>query len=285
MINDVVVLGIKKMAVTVFYKEELYDLPESLRDLCEYQNGECTYIPPTLSHLKLIQISTEENPDLRYKLFVGVMPTKYDTIIIIYGEYFENHPYQYGLFHYIEVPKSELFEFDEQSSNFILDVENNSCAILLKREVIVIGITPDFYGHLENYEFDKCNELEYLKPYLSILRIDFIQKITELLFVGPPSIDKKMTLSVKKCDGICEICLCFPFVCCDSSDKIQSETTHKIFIDVSHCEIEILYVMNRITARHVVDSDFMDSHNTRTHEENDILYLKITYDRFPEEDD
>jgi hypothetical protein len=274
------------MTFKVLYNGEKYELQYSMRVLSEYQDDsmKCESIP-TLSHLKLIRISTKKNPDLNYKLFVGVMPTKYNTIIIIYGEYFENRPYQCGLFHYIEVPKSEMIEFDEQPSNFILDVGDNSCAILFKRGAIVIGITPDFYGHLDDFEVDKRDELEYREPYLSIHHIYFIRKITELLFDGPPSIDKKMTLSVEKYEDHCEICLCFPFVCRDSSGEIQSETTDKITICISDEEIEIFYVMNRITACHVVDSAFSDLHKIQTREENDILYLKITYDRFPEEDD
>jgi hypothetical protein len=178
-----------------------------------------------------------------------------------------------------------MIDFDEQSSNFILDVGNNSCAILFKRGLIVISITPDFYIYLDEFKVDKHNELEYSKPYLSIQPIDFIKKITDFLFDGPPSIDKKMTLSVEKYEDYCEICLCFPFVCRDSSGEIQSETTDKITICISDEEIEIFYVMNRITACHVVDSAFSDLHKIQTREENDILYLKITYDRFPEEDD
>jgi hypothetical protein len=269
------------MTYTVLYEKKTYELPYSMRVLSEYQDESI----PMLSHLELIRISTKKNPDLNYKLFVGVMPTKYDTIIIIYGEYFENRPYQYGLFHYMEAPKSEMIEFDEQPSNFIFDVGGNSCAILFKRGAIVIGITPDFYGYLEDFWVDKCDELEYRKPYLSIHHIDFIRKITELLFDGPPSIDKKMTLSVEKDDDHCQICLSFPFVCRDSSGEIQSETTDKITICVSDEGIEIFYVMNRITACLVVDSAFSDLHTIHTHEENDILYIKIPYNRFPEEDD
>lgn len=289
------------MTFKVLYNGEKFNLPNSMRVLSEYQDDsmKCESIP-TLSHLKLIRISTKKNPDLNYKLFVGVMLTKYDTIIIIYGEYFENRPYQCGLFHYIEVPKSEMIEFDEQPSNFILDVGDNSCAILFKRGAIVIGITPDFYGHLDDFEVDKHNELEYRKSYLSIHQIDFIPKVVQILFDYLRSIDKKMTLSVEKydnvccddvccdddcCNDYCDIILGFPFVYRDSSGEIQSETTDKITIRVLDGKIEIFYEMNGITACHVVDSAFSDLHKIQTHEENDILYLKITYDRFPEEDD
>jgi len=269
------------MTYTVLYETKKYELPISMRVLSEYQDESI----PMLSYLEFIRISTKKNPDLNYKLFVGVMPTKYDIIIIIYGEYFENRPYQCGLFHYMEVPKSEMIEFDEQPSNFIFDVGGNSCAILFKIGAIVIGITPDFYGHLEYFCVDKSNELEYDKPYLSIHQIDFIRKITELLFDSPPSIDKKMSLSVEKDDDHCEICLSFPFVCRDSSGEIQSETTDEITICVSDEGIEIFYVMNRINACHVVDSAFSDLHKIHIHEEKNILYIKITYDRFPQEDD
>jgi len=178
------------MTVSVFYNKEQYELPDSMRSLNEYQDDSMKERfyggwHLKLSHLKIVDISTEENPDLSYKIFVGVMPTKRNTRIIIYGEYFENRPYEYGSFHYMEVDESEFIKFDNQSSKFILDVGNNSCAILLNSELILIGITPEFqdFLHEEAIDLNKYDD-DYLSSIerIFIKRIDFIRDITDLSF-------------------------------------------------------------------------------------------------------
>ncbi len=285
-------LGIKKMAFRVFYSGEQYELPDSMRCLNEYQDdsmkifdGKWTYIL-TLSYLEFVDISTEKNRFLRYKLFVGVMPISGNTRIIIYGEYFGNRPYEYGSFHYIEVDESEMIKFDDQPSIFILDVGNNSFAIILNEEVIVICITTDFKKYLEFNEVDEWDECEYCEPYLSIKRIDFIRSITDFpfdrsLIDGSPSFDERMTSRVEKNDGGCKIELCFTCVC------RSSETTNEITISFSNEQIRITYAMNTTTyERYMLDgTGYNDFPTIRTDERNVKFDREIRYDLFPEEDD
>ena len=278
------------MTVSVFYNGEQYELPESMRFLCEYQDssmktfdGKWTYIL-TLSHLKIVDVLSGYDSCWKYKIFVGTIPTKHNTIIIIYGEYYEwssLRPYLYDSFHHIEVPESEMID--------LLDIGNNSCAILLKGEVIVIGITPEFKEYIED-EID--DDGEYDEPYLSILRIEFSRKITDFPFDrssidGRPSFDKSITLrDEKNDDGGCEIVLCFTCVC-SYSNEIHSETTNEITISFSNEQIRISYEMNTTTyERNVLDgTEYNDFPTIRTNEKNDSFYREITYDLFPEEDD
>lgn len=276
------------MTVSVIYNEEQYELPYSMGCLNEYQDYAGWHLK--LSHLKFVNISTDENPYLRYKLFVGVMPTTGNTRIIIYGEYFDGRPYSYGSFNYIEVNESEFIEFDDQSSKFILDVGNNSCAILLKSKIIVIGITPDFQDFL--HEDENTIEVdEYEEDYLFIKRIDFIRDITNLTFDrssidGRPSFDERMTSRVEKDGGDCKIVLHFTCVC-RSSKKIHSETTNEITISFSNEQIRITYAMNTTTyERYMLDATgYNDFPTILTDERNAEFYREITYDRFSEEDD
>lgn len=276
------------MTVSVIYNEEQYELPDSMGCLNEYQDDAGWHLK--LSHLKFVNISTDENPYLRYKLFVGVMPTTGNTRIIIYGEYFDGRPYSYGLFHYMEVDESEFIEFNDQPSKFILDVGNNSCTIVLKSELIVIGITPDFQDFL--HEDENTIEVdEYEEDYLFIKRIDFIRDITNLTFDrssidGRPSFDECMTSRVEKDGGGCKIVLHFTCVC-RSSKKIHSETTNEITISFSNEQIRITYAMNTTTyERYMLDATgYNDFPTILTDERNAEFYREITYDRFPEEDD
>lgn len=277
------------MSVSVYDSGKEYELPESMRFLREYQDdsmktfdGKWTYVP-TLSHLKIVDISSGYDSCWKYKIFVGAMPTKHNTIIIIYGEYYEWSslcPYHYGSFHHIEVPESEMID--------LLDIGNNTCAILLKGELIVIGITPEFKEYIED-EID--DDGEYDEPYLSILRVDLIRKITDFPFDrssidGRPSFDKSMTSRLEKKDDGCEIVLCFTCVC-SSSNEIHSETTNEITISFSNEQIRISYEMNTTTyERNILDgTEYNDFPTIRTNEKNDSFYREITYDLFPEEDD
>lgn len=279
------------MTVPVFYNKQQYELPDSMRSLNEYQDDSMKERfygrwHLKLSHLKIVDISTEENPYLSYKIFVGVMPTTRNTRIIIYGEYFENRPYEYGSFHYIEVDESKFIKFDDQSSKFILDVGNNSCAILLKSEIIVIGITPEFQDFLHEDE-NTIDVDEYDEDYLSIKRIDFIHDITDLLFDDRPFqlSDEHMTSRVEKNDG-CKIELCFTCVC-SYSKKIHSETTNNITIYISNEQIRISHDMKTTTyERYIVGATgYNDRPTILTDERNATFHREITYDRFPEEDD
>jgi hypothetical protein len=280
------------MTFRVFYNGEQYELPDSMGCLNKYQDdsmkrfdGGWTDIL-TLSHLEIVNILTDENPNSGYKLFVGVMPTiKHDTIIIIYGEYFENSPYDYGSFHYIEVGESEMIEFNDQPSKFILDVGNNSYAILLKSELIVIGITPDFQDFLQEEVDD-----EYSEAYLSIKRIDFIRGITDFTLDrssidGRPSFDEHMTTIIEKDDDGCEISLCFTCVC-SYSKIIHSETMNKITISFSNEQIRITYAMNTTTyERYIADeTGYNDYPTMRTDERNATFYHGTIINLVSEED-
>ena len=284
------------MTVSVFYNGKEYILPESIERFDEYQDDSMkTYDEGwtyrlTLSHLKIVDISTDENPYLRYKLFVGIMPTNRDTKIIIYGEYFIDRPYRHGSFHYIEVPESEMIDFDRINSKFILDIGNNSCAILLKDEVIVIGITTDFQEYLEPEEVDDYDEDIYGEPYLSIIRINLVRDITDFPFDrssvdGRLSVDKRITSNVEKDDSCYEVCFCFTCVC-SSSDKIHSKTKNEITITLSDEQIRIRYDMDTTTYDHymLAGTEYNDFPTMRTHQKNDCFHDEITYERFPEED-
>jgi len=278
------------MTVSVFYNKEQYELPNSMECLKKYQTDSMktfhAELHLKLSHLEIVDISTEENPYLSYKIFVGVMPTTRNTRIIIYGEYFENRPYEYGSFNYIEVDESKFIEFDDQSSKFILDVGNNSCAILLNSELILIGITPEFQDFLHEDE-NIIDVDEYNEDYLFIKRIDFICDITDLSFDDNSFqlSDEHMTSRVEKDDG-CKIELCFTCVC-HYSKKKYTETTNKITISFSNEQIRISYVMKTTTYEHfIVDgTGYHDRPKKQTDERNATFHREITYDRFPEEGD
>lgn len=281
------------MTVSVIYNGKQYELPNSMRSLNQYQTDSMKTFHGgwhlNLSHLEIVDISTEENPHLSYKLFVGVMPTTGNTRIIIYGEYFENRPYEYGSFHYIEVDESEFIKFDDQFSIFILDVGNNSCAILLNSELILIGITPEFQDFLHEYE-NTIEVDEYNEDYLFIKRVNFICDITDLSFDDNSFqlSDEHMTSRVEKDDGGCKIELCFTCVCSYSySKKIHSETTNKITIYISNEQIRIWYKMKTTTyERYIFGATGCNDRSTKqTDEINAEFNREITYDRFPEEDD
>ena len=291
------------MPVFVSYDGDQYELPDFFSHFNEYQDSSMKTSSRkgtdilTLSHLKIVNISTDENPYLRYKLFVGIMPTirRRGTRIIICGEYFIDHSYPYGSFNYIEVPESEIIDLD----NPILDIGNNLCAILLKKELIVIGITPDFQEYLELEEVDDWDENEYGKPYLSVTCFNFIYDITDFPFDGSsidghPSFEEEMTSSFENDDdGGCKINLYFTKVCrvrFRSSIEIHSKTENQITIYISNKEIRIEYIRDTTTYdRYVVDGEYNDFPHIRTEEESDYFCREITYPRFPkdksEEDD
>ena len=282
--------------VSVSYDGDQYELPDSMSRFDEYQDSSMKTFNRkgtdilTLSHLKIIDILTDENPNLRYKLFVGIMHTirRHDTIIIICGEYFIDRPYRYGSFNYIEVPESEIIDLD----NPILDIRNNLCAILLKKELIVIGITPDFQEYLEPEEVDDWDESEYGRPYLSVRRFNFIYNITDFPFDrlsidGHPSFEEEMTSSFENDDGGCKINLYFTKVCSfqfRSSIVIHSKTENQITIYISNEEIRIEYIRDTTTYdRYVVDGEYNDFPHIRTEEESDYFCHEITYPRFPKD--
>lgn len=290
--------------VSIGFDGNQYELPNSMSHFNEYQDSSMKTFNRsgpdilTLSHLKIVDISTDENPYLRYKLFVGIMPTirRRGTRIIIFGEYFINRPYRYNSFNYIEVPESEIIDL----YNPILDIGNNLCAILLKKELIVIGITPDFQEYLEPEEVDDWDESEYGKPYLSVTRFNFIYDITDFpfdrssidghpLIDGHPSFEEDMTSSFENDDdGGCKINLYFTKVCrvrFRSSIEIHSKTENQITIYISNKEIRIEYIRDTTTYdRYIVDGEYNDFPRIRTDEESDYFSREITYPRFLKEE-
>lgn len=270
-----------------FYNNQKYKLPHSMCHLLEhqteslrtvYQNEELI----TLSHLEIIAASTELFEFTNYYLFIGVADTGDDTIMIIYGEYADRRdfgPFEHGSFNYIQVCKSEMIEFGDQPSNFILQVGKNLCAIVLKSELIVIGITPEFLQNLDDPDDD-----DYVEPFLFINRIKYERKITDFPF-DSPSFDEEMTSSVKKDDDCgCEIGLRFTCVC-RSSEIIHSETMNRITISFSDKQIRITYDMNTTTYVHYVSGgEYNDEPTMSTHERHNVFNRETTIILFPEED-
>jgi len=266
-----------------FYNKHKYELPHSMRHLLEhqkdplrtvYQNEELI----TLSYLKIITASTELFEFTNYYLFVGIADTGDDTIMIIYGEYSYRGgfgPFEHGSFNYIQVCKSEMIEFGDQPSNFILQVGKNLCAIVLKSELIVIGITPEFLENLDDPDDDV-----YIEPFLFITHIKYERKIIDFPFDSPP-FDEKIISSVKKDDdGVCEIGLCFTCVC------RSSETMNRITISFSDEQIRITYDMNRTTyERYVSGGEYNDEPTMSTQERRDVFKHETAIILFPEEDD
>ena len=95
------------------YKGKEYEFPESMRFLSEYQDDSMKFHGSLkLSQVNIIEMLIRgEEYRLRYKLFIGVMPTNRNSNIIIVGEYFLDSPYEYGSFRHIEVTNSEMIDF------------------------------------------------------------------------------------------------------------------------------------------------------------------------------
>lgn len=272
-----------------FYNNQKYELPHSMCHLLEHQTESLrtVYLNEeliTLSHLEIIAASTELFEFTNYYLFIGVADTGDDTIIIIYGEYADRRdfgPFEHGSFNYIQVCKSEMIEFGDQPSNFILQVGKNLCAIVLKSELIVIGITPDFLQNL-----DDPNDDDYDEPFLFINRIKYERKITDFPLVrssicGPVSFDEIITSGVKKNDDGCEIVLYFTWVCSNSW-----ETTNEITIYFSDEQIKISYDMKTTTyEQYVSNGEYNDVPTMSTDKRHNVFNRETIIDLFPEEED
>jgi len=266
-----------------FYNNQKYELPHSMRHLLEYQMESLRTVYRneeliTLSHLEIIAASTERFEFTNYYLFIGIADTGDGTIMIIYGEYSDRRgfgPFEHGSFNYIQVCKSEMIEFGDQPSNFILQVGKNLCAIVLKSELIVIGIKPEFLENLDDPDDD-----DYDEPFLFITHIKYERKIIDFPF-DSPSFDEKMTSSVKKDDdGVCEIGLCFTCVCS------SSETMNRITISFSDEQIRITYDMNTTTyERYVSGGEYNDEPTISTQERHNLFNRETTIILFPEGDD
>ena len=304
------------MTFFVYDSIRKYELPESMRFLSESQDYLMKYHgSPTLSQVKIIEMLIRgEEYGLQYKLFIGVMPTKHNSIIIIIGEYFLDSPY--GSFRHIEVPNSEMIDFkcnsdsdsdtdlDKESFDIdILDLENNLYAILLKTGIIIIGITPAFQKYLdENGEFD---DGDYDDSYLCVDRFNFVRDITdspfdrssidccdlrfnETMTSSLEKINETMNSSFEKNDGCSRISLYFTRTCrCSDDDCLTNlhwKTENHIWIDISNGEIRIHYTRCTTTYdSYILDGHFNDHPRIQTDEKDDNFRHKITYDRFPED--
>jgi hypothetical protein len=231
------------------------------------------------------------------------MPTNRNSNIIIVGEYFLDSPYEYGSFRHIEVPNSEMIDFEcdsdsdsdsDRESFEILELENNLYAILLKTGVIIIGITPTFQEYLEeNLQID---DGDYDDSYLYVERFNFVHNITDYPFDRSSincfdlRFNETITSSFEKNDGVSRICLDFTRICrCSDDDcltKLHWKTENHIWIDISNGEIEIVYSRNTTTYdRYISDGHFNDRPTMRTEEKDDNFHHNIRYKLFQKEDD
>ena len=288
------------MVYTVFYKEESYQLPESMRCLNDCQDPSMkSHGMPTLSQVKIFEILVRgEEYGLTYKTFIGVMPTNRNSNIIIVGEYSLDYPSDYGSFHHIEVPDSEMIDFvcdsdpdsdsESDSKSFdILHLQNNTYAILLKTGIIIIGITPTFQNYLEeNVAYDGG---DYDDSYLYVKRFNFVRDITDSPFDTPIlncnrlRFEEDMTSSVEKNDdNHSTIRLAFSCVCsCSDADcltKSHWNTETDICIYISNEEIRIddsRYIHSN--ERCVVDGEYNDRPKIRNIEKDDSFHHETTY--------
>jgi hypothetical protein len=300
------------MTFFVYDRKSRYELPESMMWLNDYQDSSMKVRGDlTLSHVKIVEMLIRgEEYRLPYKLFIGVMPTNRNSKIIIIGEYFLDHPSDYGSFRDIEVPNSEMINFicdsdsDSDSADSdsgleyfnieILELENNTYAILLKTGVIIIGITPTFQEYLEeNLQID---DGDYNDSYLCVERFNFVRDITDSPFdrssidCNHLRFDETMTSSFEKNDGVSRICLDFTRICrCSDDDcrtKLHWKTGNHIWIDISNGEIKIVYSRNTTTYdRYISDGHFNDRPTMRTEEKDDNFHHNIRYKLFQKEDD
>jgi len=243
-----------------------------------------------------MMIDGEETRSSSYNIFIGVMRTNRKSNIIIIGEYYLNVPSSDDSFRHIEVPNSEMTAFvcDPESDREYFDVNiidlNNSCAILLKKEVIIIGTTPDFQKYLDE------NGGDYDDSYLCVERFNFVRDITDFPF-NRSSIDcydlrfnEEMTSHLEKNDGGSRIRLDFTRTCrCSDDDcltKLHWKTENSIWIDISNEEIRIEYTRRTNTYdRYVVDgTEYNDFPTIGTAENYDNFHHEITYDLFQKED-
>ena len=282
------------MAFFCSYKGKEYELPESMRKFCKYQVDRISD-NLELSHLEFIEVSTKDN-STTYSVFVGVVDTIHYSKIIIYGEYDNSYkccPFKYGSFNYIEVPNSEMIDFECFSdSDILLNTCKNLCVIVLKSEVIFFNITPDFLENIDHPLFDVEGvwfDDEDDNTFLSVERIKYSREITYLPIHCCHSFDKSITSSVKKTDDRCNINigLCFTCVCRDSStEEIHSETMNEITIDFTNEQIRITYDMKTTAYVHYVSGgEYNDEPTMSTDERHHVFKHETKIVLFPEEDE
>lgn len=223
------------MTYTVFYENETYELPNSMRE----------FDGMSLSHLKLVNILKEANKRLTgYQIFVGVLiPDDGDVVNIIYGTYFNDYPR--NDFNCISVDKLEMIDVDN-----ILDIGLNSCAVLLKTELIIIRTDPNFSSHYESFG----EAFDYDGEYLFIKRFTFDSEMINFLFHKE---NVEIDYTVQKNDISCIIYLSFTY---------RSYST-RIKISISNEEIRLLYEITRTNKYKEVHCGHNDSPSYRDVEE------------------
>lgn len=203
------------MASKVIYKKENYELPYSMREF----NGR------ELSDLKLVNILQQDNESWTgYQIFIGVLRPDHDNfdVIIIYGTYYEDYPRKD--FNYITVNKYDMIDSDN-----IVDIGLNSCAILLKSELIIIRTHPNFSSHYQRYG----DGFDYEGKYLFIKYFTFDSKIVDIRLLDLDEVD----ITVRKDDISCILILSFTYGCCSTDIEIRiSDEEIRIICESSRTE-------------------------------------------------
>lgn len=286
------------MTFYCFHNGKRYELPESMKFLSKYQQDDGRLI---LSELKLIEIINRNNTRTTYSVFVGVIDATESKKIIIYGEYDNSSnqcPFKYGSsFHYIEVKASDMINYEciwTSDSDILLHTCKNSCVIVLKSEVIIFSIDPDFLEDIDDPWFDVDDvwffpDLDH--SYLSVKHVKYQQEITNLpIHCCHHHLSKTSVLKIEQMNDCFDILidLCFTCVCRYSSmeeRKKHLKTTNRITISVMNGKLTITCDMNTTAYVHYVSGEYNDfptmSKDKRRHVFNPN---PITIDLFPEED-
>jgi hypothetical protein len=194
----------------------------------------------SLSHLKLVNILKEANKRLTgYQIFVGVLiPDDGDVVNIIYGTYFNDYPR--NDFNCISVDKFEMIDVDN-----IFDIGLNSCAVLLKTELIIIRTNSEFSSHYESFG----EAFDYDGEYLFIKRFTFDSEMIDFLL----GLDFDLDITVQKNDISCMIFLSFTY----------RSYSSRIEISISNEEIRLRYEITRMNKYKEVHCGHNDSPSYR----------------------
>jgi len=242
------------MPFTVFYNGEQYELPDSMRK----------FHGMTLSHLEFVNILDKDNERLTgYQIFVGVLIPDDDVVSIIYGTYFNDYPR--NDFNCISVDKLEMIDVDN-----ILDIGLNSCAVLLKTELIIICTDPEFRSHYEYFG----EAFDYDGEYLFIKRFTFDSEMINFLW----GLDVDVDITVRKNDISCMIFLSFTY----------RRYSSRIEISISNEEIRLRYEITRMNKYKEVHCGHNDSPSYRDVEEitDERSFEKIySMEKEPDESD
>jgi hypothetical protein len=222
------------MTYTVFYENETYELPNSMRE----------FDGMSLSHLKLVNVLVQDNEIYTgYQIFIGVLISDDEDVVnIIYGTYFNDYPR--NDFNCISVDKLEMIDVDN-----ILDIGLNSCAVLLKKEIIIIRTDPEFSSHYERFG----EAFDYDGEYLFIKRFTFDSEMINFLW----GLDVHVDITVRKNDISCMIFLSFTY----------RSYSSRIEISISNEEIRLRYEITRTNKYKEVHCGHNDSPSYRNVEE------------------